>query len=409
MKLFFLKNDGFMKIKQLIRKSLLWPPILAMRAVRFERAYRNRRDRYARILQERSWKYDEEGVIASIRKQLQLRGYKPSPKKTGELRTFSIIGEFTWHPALIRELREIGEVYNCDYEKFALDRAPENKIVSRRKDFSDFVYNEFKREHKQKPFDWIFAYVNGKHILAETIERIHEEFGIPTVNMCLDDKNGWVTYQAGEQNCGQVDIAGVFDLSWTSASVACDWYLAEGGRPIFMPEGCNPSEYYPRTDHYDIPISFLGASYGCRPIVIRYLRRHGVPLKTFGYGWGKTGEFAESPVEIFSRSQVNFGIGGIAFSESLTNVKGRDFDIPCTGGGVYLTTYNPDLAKAFDIGREVLCYRNRDEAVEMSMYYLARPEECREVALRARERCLREHRWSNRFIRLLNILEIVTK
>ncbi len=243
-------------------------------------------------------------------------------------------------------------------------------------------------------------------MLTETIEKIHEEFGVPTVNMCLDDKNSWQGYQAGNQNCGQIDIANIFDISWTSARVACDWYLAEGGRPIYMPEGCDPSEYYRHTNEYQIPISFMGASYGCRPVIIHHLIRHGVPLHIYGSGWGKIGEFAGSPAEVFSRSQINFGIGGIAFSEELTNVKGRDFDIPCTGGGVYLTTYNPDLANAFDIGKEILCYRNRDEAVEMAMYYMARPKECRSIARRARERCLKEHRWSHRFIEICNILGI---
>lgn len=99
--------------------------------------------------------------------------------------------------------------------------------------------------------------------------------------------------------------------------------------------------------------------------------------------------------------------GGIADSEEITNVKGRDFDVPCTGGGVYLTTYNPDLAMAFEIGKEILCYRNREEAVEVAMYYLNRSDECRAIAKRARERCLLEHQWSHRFIRLCRILGII--
>lgn len=396
-----------MKFRELIRNSWVWPPLLALRAARFELTYSKRRDQYLEILKERGEIFDEEKTILDVRKRLEKRGYSSLQKNVGNLRTFTIIGEFTWHPVLIRQMKTIGSVYNCDYKQFGLDRFVKKEIVRRRKEFSEFVLSEFRREHKKQAFDWIFAYVNGKHILANVIQQIQEEFGIPTVNMCLDDKNSWVTYQVGGQNCGQVDIAGVFDLSWTSASIACDWYLVEGGRPIYMPEGCDPLEYHPRANHYDIPISFLGASYGCRPVVIRHLRRHNVPLKIYGVGWGKRGALAESPVEIFSRSQINFGIGGIASSESLTNVKGRDFDVACTGGGVYLTTYNPDLAKAFDIGREILCYRNRDEAVEMAFYYLARPEECRQIAIRARERCLREHQWSQRFIRLCKVLKII--
>jgi spore maturation protein CgeB len=132
-----------------------------------------------------------------------------------------------------------------------------------------------------------------------------------------------------------------------------------------------------------------------------------MPVRIYGRGWGKKGEYAHSPAEVFSRSQINLGIGSMGFSEELTNVKARDFDVSCTGGGVYLTTYNPDLAMAFEIGKEILCYRNREEAIEMAMYYLDRPDECRAIAKRARERCLREHQWSHRFLRLCRILRII--
>jgi spore maturation protein CgeB len=112
-------------------------------------------------------------------------------------------------------------------------------------------------------------------------------------------------------------------------------------------------------------------------------------------------------VEIFNRSVINLGMGGIEYSEELTNVKGRDFDIPGTGGGVYLTTFNPDLAQHFVIGEEILCYRNRDEMVELIRYYLDRPDEAAAIAARARARALREHRWLHRYQTMLEILGVL--
>ena len=82
-------------------------------------------------------------------------------------------------------------------------------------------------------------------------------------------------------------------------------------------------------------------------------------------------------------------MGGIGYSERFTNVKGRDFEIPGTGGGVYLTSFNPDLAQSFVVGEEILCYSNRDEMLELIRYYLAHPEEARAIAARGRggKRC----------------------
>jgi hypothetical protein len=37
---------------------------------------------------------------------------------------------------------------------------------------------------------------------------------------------------------------------------------------------------------------------------------------------------------------------------------------------------------------------------------LARPDECREIARKARERCVSEHRWLHRYMKMLEILGI---
>jgi hypothetical protein len=387
---------------------LYWP-ILGYRRWQLESAYRRRRDHYQRLLEQRGLFYDEAITIRAIRDRIRQRGYQPSVKGLGEIRTFSIVGQFAWHAALLNELTILGPVFNCDFGPFGLTRPSAKTLEANRRAFNGHLLDTLRREHARKPFDWIFAYVGGAQILPHTLDRIHRDIGIPTVNVCLDDKNCWSTQVIGGVNSGQVDIASSFDVAWTSARVACHWYLAEGGRPIYMPEGCDPSEYYPRTDGFDVPVSFLGACYGCRPFVIRFLRRHGVDVKVFGNGWGKAGRFAPNAAEVFSRSQINLGIGGMGASEQLTNVKGRDFEVCCTGGGAYLTTFNPDLAGAFDVGREILCYRNREEAVELVKDYLHKPDECKEITSRARARCLREHRWAHRFLRLCRILGVVTE
>jgi spore maturation protein CgeB len=172
-----------------------------------------------------------------------------------------------------------------------------------------------------------------------------------------------------------------------------------------MPEGFDAGAYRPRDVVRDLPVSFVGAAYGFRLSVIRFLREHGVAVTPFGSGWpsGRAADVAG----IFNRSRINLGMGGIEYAEELTNVKGRDFEIPGTGGGVYLTSFNPDLAIHFRVGEEILCYHNRDEMLELIRYYSARPEEAENIARRGRERSLREHRWLNRYETLLRVLGIL--
>ena len=66
--------------------------------------------------------------------------------------------------------------------------------------------------HARQPVDWVLVYANGVEISANTIRQITAELGIPTVNMCLDDKNSWAGPWMGDHRAGQIDIAPVFDL-----------------------------------------------------------------------------------------------------------------------------------------------------------------------------------------------------
>ena len=74
---------------------------------------------------------------------------------------------------------------------------------------------------------------------------------------------------------------------------------------------------------------------------------------------------------------------------------------------MYLTSFNPDLAQHFDVGREVLCYRNREEAVEVIRWCLAHPDEADAIARAARDRCVREHRWLHRYEAMLRVLGVL--
>jgi spore maturation protein CgeB len=174
-----------------------------------------------------------------------------------------------------------------------------------------------------------------------------------------------------------------------------------------MPEGFDQTTFRPMKVAQDIPVSFIGGAYGFRPEVVDFLRRRGIPVQAFGSGWDTRSVWGAEQVEIINRSVINLGMGGIGYSEDLTNVKTRDFEIPGTGGGLYLTSFNADLASHFFVGEEIACYRNRDEMLESVRYFLRHTDEARLIARRARERCLAEHRWLHRYRRICQILGVL--
>jgi hypothetical protein len=176
----------------------------------------------------------------------------------------------------------------------------------------------------------------------------------------------------------------------------------EGGNPIYLPEGFDPASSRPMDLPRDIPVSFIGAAYGFRPTLIRDLQRAGIAVQAYGDGWGTRGVWGDEQIAVINRSVINLGHGGIGYADDLMNVKTRDFEIPGTGGGIYLTTYNPDLARHFDIGREIACFRATDDMVELVRYYLAHREEGEAMSRAARARCLAEHRWLHRYEAVLH-------
>jgi len=373
--------------------------------------YRTRREHYYGRCEAEGLRYDQTVTAQLVLERLTRRGYTPALRTFGTLHTFAMIPRIGWHSHLYDDLRELGPVSEFDYTRHGFDlgefASATTTGLRRRWEMNQQFAKSVETAHRERPIDWIFVYANGVEILAETIRSIQETIGVPVVNMCLDDKQSWAGRWIGDQFSGQIDIAPAFDLSWTSARIACEWYLAEGGRPLYMPEGCNIMAYKPSGIKQDIPVSFIGAAYGFRLSTIQYLTRFGIPVETFGPGWRNGPVWGNRAVEVICRSRLNLGMGGIGYSEELTNVKTRDFEVPCTGGGLYITSYNSDLSQHFAIGEEIVCYRNRDELLELIRYYLGNPEMAREIARRARERCLQEHRWLHRYKHLCSVLGIL--
>ena len=398
-------------LKDLVRG---WPAVAhgwtVYRRRQVHREYRRRREHYARLAAERGVVYSEATVANGVRERLAARGSTPPRRQRGDVHTFACIPMFGWHRHLLPDLHELGPITLFDYqalgyryEQFIRNEPGTPRLLQ---EMTDRILPALRAAHEQRPVDWAFFYGGGQDISPLVVRRITEELGIPVANMALDDKQGWAGVSPNPWRTGTADITAAFDLYMTSARVACEWHLLEGGRPIYMPEGFDAAAFAPRQVDRDLPVSFVGAAYGFRGSAVRYLRDHGVDVRTFGHGWPDSG-WADDSIAIFNRSRINLGMGGIEYSEALTNVKGRDFEIPGTGGGLYLTSFNPDLAQHFVIGQEIVCYRHRDEMLELVRWYLAHPDEAEAIAARARARCLREHRWLHRYEQMLRIFGVL--
>ena len=257
--------------------------------------------------------------------------------------------------------------------------------------------------HAERPIDFFFAYVSGRTVFPSTIRAIGM-MGIPTVNVALDDRLKFVSGLEATGLAGNIDLASVFTLCWTNAQEVVARYEAAGGHAIYMPQGVNPEIFHPYDVPRDIDISFVGQKYGQRPRVIAYLREHGLDVQAFGSGWGSGEIPVEEMVRIYSRSRISLGIGTMANTTDVVTIKGRDFEVPMSGG-FYLTQCNPDLEEFYAIGKEIVCYTSFDDLVEKARYYLAHPDEAEQIREAGLRRARRDHTLVQRFHRLFEALQ----
>ena len=258
--------------------------------------------------------------------------------------------------------------------------------------------------NERDPVDLFIGYLSGWQTSAAAIEEI-AAMGIVTCNYCLDDKLSFYGSHVESRWTGPAELANAFDLNLTSAIESLSKYEALGALALFWPEGANPDHYRPLRREFAHDVSFTGAWYGYRPILVERLRSAGIAVETHGPGWPGGAVSDADMVEIYARSRINLGFGGIGYSTRSRCLKGRDFEVPMSGA-LYLTSENPELDLVWSLGEEIFTYRDADDCVLQVRQLLADPEKCERARKMSRARGLREHTWAERFRTLVNAIDL---
>jgi len=259
-----------------------------------------------------------------------------------------------------------------------------------------------REQHRRQPIDVFLSYLSGWQVAPETICAIGE-MGIVTCAFHWDDKLSFRGMMAGGRWSGPAAVAAAYDLNLTNSPSSIVKYEVEGGLAMFWPEAANPDHFRPLDISFDYDVSFVGACYGYRPILVDYLRREGIRIDAFGPGWPNGPVSEDEMVNLYARSRINLGFGGIGYSTQVHCLKGRDFEVPMCGS-LYLTSDNPELELIYDIDKEILTYRNKEECCEKIHYVLANQNEANAIRQAARRRCLMDHTWAVRFRTLLTTI-----
>lgn len=344
---------------------------------------------------------DEQVTVEHFKKMFPYLEGKPK----GELSILAIFHDYNWEKdALLPPLECFGKVRHYDWGS-EFDHLAEDWHKKNKKIMNDALISRVSGWVRRDDTDVIFCYLSGQIVYPETIQKI-KNFGVPLVNLALNDKESFVGKSTNGQAMGVRDICRHFHLCWTSTEDALEKYCVEGAMPIYLPEGGNPIIHKPYPEKRDIAVSFIGQCYENRPIIIQQLKEMGINVETYGYGWPNGPLSTKDMVRMYSKSKVNLGFGGVAGLNHTFCLKGRDFEVPMSGG-LYLTEYHSELERWFLLDDELVTYSNVKELARKIRFLLSHPDEAERIRIRGYERALKEHTWEKRFEKIFTLIGVL--
>ncbi len=108
--------------------------------------------------------------------------------------------------------------------------------------------------------------------------------------------------------------------------------------------------------------------------------------------------FNELP-KVYNASSINLNISR---TQLVTAVNQRVFDVPACRSFL-LTDFKEELEEYFEIGKEIICYKDQDDLDRLVSFYLNSPSHRNSVSVAGYERVLAEHTYAHRMKRLVDL------
>lgn len=181
---------------------------------------------------------------------------------------------------------------------------------------------------------------------------------------------------------------------------ACD---AQEHRPLALTEGDRAA--------YGADVGYLGYAYANRLALFEQLTSFRIRL--WGVGWDRSEAlrpyFDPRPVHGLKKTKIYNATGVIvnlqSVSYQLDGVTCRPFEVAACGG-FCISEARRDLSRFFRIGEEMISFEDATDLKTKIAYYLAHPDEARDLAARARARVLAEHTYEHRARQVINTLRL---
>jgi spore maturation protein CgeB len=221
------------------------------------------------------------------------------------------------------------------------------------------------------------------------------------------------------------EMAQYFDFVFTIQKGECIEEIKKAGaREVhYLPTACDPHFHTPldlseeEKSRWGSPISFVGAGYHNRQQMFASLAEY--PFKIWGSEWPTCRPFdrmvqeesrriaPEEYVKIFNSTDINLNLHSSMERDGVDPygdfLNPRTFEL-ASCAAFQLVDERSLLSECFDVGTEVITFKDTVDLKEKIAYYADRPEERRAIAARARTRVLRDHTYEKRLEEMLSVI-----
>ena len=255
--------------------------------------------------------------------------------------------------------------------------------------------------------DLVFFCLFENQIHPETIKEINKVS--KTINWFGDDQ--W------RFNSFTKKYAPLFTYSITTDKFSIPKYKKLGIDNIIYSQwsAIQDESFKPKTQKYEFDISFIGGAHPVRKWIIHELNKRGIKIAVFGPGWPSGPVSLERMTEVFRDSKINLNlpnsnsfdaryfkynprniITSMRSSKNAPQMKARNFEIPYYGGFT-LTDYVPSLEEYFDIGKEIVCFKDIEDLEILINYYLENEGERELIRERGVKKAREKYTYLNKF------------
>jgi len=279
--------------------------------------------------------------------------------------------------------------------------------------YEDLQISIINKANEIKP-DMIFFILQLNQILKSTLSTLKDNYFI--VNWFGDDQWRWNDFTSLYAN--------FFDVCITTDKFSIDKYKQLGQKNIIRSQWASlESEIEYKNIEYKYDVSFIGGANTFRKWFVNELDKRGIIVHCFGDRWQNGRVSYEEMENIFVTSKINLNISNstqydiryllanprnilntLRSTKNVSQTKARIFEIPVQGG-FELTEYVPSLEDYFNIGDEISCYRDIDEAELLIKYYLSHDKERELIKQNGVKKARNKHTFKNRIIDFMNEIE----